>query len=113
MGGIGGPELLIIFVVVLLVFGPRRLPEIARGIGKGVREFRKLGTEFQREMNISDALERDIRASGSDSPPSEGPPGGADGANSGDENAFPPGTSSRSGPQKGPSEPPPTGSGDA
>ena len=41
MGPIGIWELLIILVVVLLIFGPRRLPEMAKGIGQSVREFRK------------------------------------------------------------------------
>ncbi|PSQ69567.1 MAG: twin-arginine translocase TatA/TatE family subunit, partial [Bacteroidetes bacterium QH_2_64_26] len=40
MGGIGFPELIIIFLVLLLVFGAKRIPEIARGIGKGIREFK-------------------------------------------------------------------------
>jgi TatA/E family protein of Tat protein translocase len=53
MGGIGAPELLIVFLVVLLVFGPTKIPEVARGIGKGIREFRRLSTEFQREINLA------------------------------------------------------------
>lgn len=39
--GIGWAELLIIFVIVLLLFGAKRLPEIAQGLGKGIREFKK------------------------------------------------------------------------
>lgn len=61
MGGIGGPELLLVLLVVLVVFGPRRIPEIARGIGRGMREFQRLATEFQRELNIADALEEQKR----------------------------------------------------
>ncbi len=57
MGGFGGPELLVVFVVVLLVFGPQKIPEVARAIGKAAREFRRLSVEFQRELNIADALE--------------------------------------------------------
>jgi sec-independent protein translocase protein TatA len=41
MFGMGPWELFLIFVVVLLLFGARRLPEIAQGLGKGIREFRK------------------------------------------------------------------------
>jgi len=41
MFGLGPWELLIIFMVVLLLFGAKRLPDIAQGLGKGIREFRK------------------------------------------------------------------------
>lgn len=38
---LGLPELLVIFVVTLLVFGPKRLPELAKGLGQGIRDFKK------------------------------------------------------------------------
>ncbi len=41
LGSLGLPELLIILLVVLLIFGPRRLPDMAKGLGQSVREFRK------------------------------------------------------------------------
>ena len=41
MFGLGPGELILIFVAVLLLFGARRLPEIAQGMGKGIREFKK------------------------------------------------------------------------
>ncbi|MGD8923258.1 MAG: twin-arginine translocase TatA/TatE family subunit [Candidatus Zixiibacteriota bacterium] len=41
MFGMGPWELLVIFVVILLLFGAKRLPEIAQGMGKGIREFKK------------------------------------------------------------------------
>ena len=40
-GGVGMPELLIILVIVLIIFGAGKLPEIGRGLGKGIRNFRK------------------------------------------------------------------------
>jgi sec-independent protein translocase protein TatA len=40
MGRIGVPELLIILVIIVLIFGASRLPEIGRGIGKGIRNFK-------------------------------------------------------------------------
>ena len=46
MFGIGGWELILIFAVVLLLFGAKRLPEIARSIGKAVNEFKKGKDEF-------------------------------------------------------------------
>ena len=52
--GIGGWEVLVILFVVLLVFGPKRIPEVARGLGRGMRELRRISTDFQREINLSD-----------------------------------------------------------
>lgn len=50
IGSLGVPELLIILVVVLLLFGPRRLPEVARGLGQAVRGFRE-GLRSELEEN--------------------------------------------------------------
>ncbi len=51
MFGIGGPELIFILVLALLIFGPKRLPQIGRTLGKGMAEFRKASTELQRAIN--------------------------------------------------------------
>lgn len=57
-GSLGGAELLIILVLALLLFGPRKLPEIGRTIGKGLTEFRKATSEFksnlEREVDLTD-----------------------------------------------------------
>ena len=50
----GMPEMLVIMVVVLLLFGSKRLPELARGIGKSVREFKKAAEDVRREIDITD-----------------------------------------------------------
>jgi sec-independent protein translocase protein TatB len=50
MFGIGMTELLIILAVGLLVIGPKKLPELARSLGKGLAEFRRASTEMRREF---------------------------------------------------------------
>ena len=55
-GNIGLPEMIFIMVIALLVFGPKKLPEIGRTIGKAVREFKKSTDE------IKDKFEEQIRA---------------------------------------------------
>ena len=51
---LGLPELLVIFAVALLVFGPRRLPELAKGLGKGIRDFKKaLSGEDEAPKDVS------------------------------------------------------------
>lgn len=50
MFGIGFPELLIILVVALLVFGPAKLPELARSLGKGMAEFRRASNDLRRSL---------------------------------------------------------------
>ncbi len=51
MFGLGGQELLLILFVVLLFFGPSKLPELARGLGKGMREFKKAQADLENEFN--------------------------------------------------------------
>jgi sec-independent protein translocase protein TatA len=50
LGGIGAQELLLILLVVLLLFGAKKIPEIAQGMGKGMREFKKAMRETQDEL---------------------------------------------------------------
>jgi len=47
MGSIGTQEIIIIFIIALLVFGPRKLPEIGKTIGKGLAEFKKASNELR------------------------------------------------------------------
>lgn len=56
MGSIGVPELIIIFVVALIVFGPRKLPELGKSLGKGLAEFRRASNELR------STIEDEVRA---------------------------------------------------
>ncbi len=49
-----GPEWIIIFVVVLLLFGAKKIPELARGLGKSMGEFKKARDEFEREIHSAE-----------------------------------------------------------
>jgi sec-independent protein translocase protein TatA len=57
MGSLGLPELAFIFILALLIFGPKKLPEIGRTIGKGMAEFRKATSDFKRSINTELSLE--------------------------------------------------------
>jgi len=62
MGPLGVPEMIFIFVAALVIFGPKKLPELGKQLGKGMAEFKRASTElkgtFQREM---DNIERESR----------------------------------------------------
>jgi sec-independent protein translocase protein TatA len=55
LGSVGMPELIIILVIALMVFGPRKLPELGRAVGQTMNEFKK-GLN-----NVRDTVEEDIR----------------------------------------------------
>ena len=62
MFGIGVPELLVIFVVALIVLGPKRLPDVAKALGKGLAEFRKATSDLTDELrNAQTMIEREGR----------------------------------------------------
>lgn len=51
MFGLGGQELGLVFLVILLIFGPSQIPKMARGLGQALREFRKAQHEITDEVN--------------------------------------------------------------
>jgi sec-independent protein translocase protein TatA len=55
---LGGQEMIIIFLIVLLLFGAKKLPELARGVGKSMGEFKKAREDFEKEITRS---EDDVR----------------------------------------------------
>ena len=74
MGQLGFSEMLVIFIVALLVFGPKKLPELGKSLGKGIREFRKATDELKSswEEQVKDIqaplsdVKKDIHAMGQD-----------------------------------------------
>jgi sec-independent protein translocase protein TatA len=55
LGSIGMPELIIIFIIALIIFGPRKLPELGRSLGKSLAEFKRASNE------LKNTLEEEIR----------------------------------------------------
>lgn len=55
LGGLGATELILILLVVLLLFGAKKIPELARGMGKGIREFKDASREIKREIESEPA----------------------------------------------------------
>jgi sec-independent protein translocase protein TatA len=57
-GNIGMSELMIILIVVLLLFGPKKLPELARSLGRSINEFKKAADDVRKELNVVDDLKK-------------------------------------------------------
>lgn len=76
MFDVGGGELLLIVIAILLLFGPEKLPELARSFGKGMSHLRKAQTEFQRNLNamadeVDEIVQKQPESSASESGVSE------------------------------------------
>jgi TatA/E family protein of Tat protein translocase len=82
-GSIGFPELILIFVIALLLFGPRKLPEIGRSVGRALGEFRRASNDLKRTIEEEVATEdlrqvgRDMREAMTVPPQAPGAPGAA------------------------------------
>lgn len=70
MGPIGFPELLIILVVALIVFGPRKLPELGRSLGKSLSEFKRASNELR--STLEEEVRLDDQKTRTPAPPSPG-----------------------------------------
>jgi Tat protein translocase TatB subunit len=69
MFGIGMPELILILALALIVLGPRRLPEIARALGKGLAEFRRATDELKEELRqVEQEIESPPQAASDEDP---------------------------------------------
>lgn len=53
MFGLGTPEIILIAIVILVLFGAKKIPELMQGLGKGVKEFKKATTDIEKDLNSS------------------------------------------------------------
>lgn len=53
IGGLGGSEIVVILFAILLLFGAKRIPELARGLGRGIREFKDATNEIKSDLEKS------------------------------------------------------------
>ena len=53
IGSVGWPELIIIFFIILIVFGPRKLPEVAEAMGKSIQKFKKAARDAREDVDSS------------------------------------------------------------
>ncbi len=83
MFGLGMQELIVIFIIALLVFGPRKLPELGRSLGRGLAEFRRASEELKEGLAVELSAEEEKAAASAQVPQqpaaAEGPPSGAPG----------------------------------
>ena len=61
-GSLGMPELIVIFVIALIVFGPRKLPELGRSLGRSIAEFKKATNELHSSLDEEIRLENERAA---------------------------------------------------
>lgn len=53
---ISGPEIFVVLIVILLLFGSKKIPEVAKGLGKGMKEFKKATEEIKKEITDTDII---------------------------------------------------------
>ena len=68
-GSIGMPELIIIFVIALIIFGPRKLPELGKSLGKSLAEFKKASNELRNTLEEEIRIEETKTEAAKQAPP--------------------------------------------
>jgi sec-independent protein translocase protein TatA len=74
---LGGPDLLVILLIILVLFGAKKLPELAKGLGQAIKEFQKAKDEFGDELNKAGQSNTTAKTNPPSSTVPQNPPAGA------------------------------------
>ena len=61
MFGLGTPEIVLIAIVILVLFGAKKIPELMQGLGKGIKEFKKASSDIEKDLTSTDDKEKSGR----------------------------------------------------
>lgn len=60
MFGLGTPEIILIAIVILVLFGAKKIPELMQGLGKGIKEFKKASSDIEKDLTSTDDKDKKI-----------------------------------------------------
>ncbi len=61
MFGLGTPEIILIAIVILVLFGAKKIPELMQGLGKGIKEFKKASSDIEKDLTSPDDKEKPVK----------------------------------------------------
>ncbi|MBS1552319.1 MAG: twin-arginine translocase TatA/TatE family subunit [Bacteroidetes bacterium] len=60
MFGLGTPEIILIAIVILVLFGAKKIPELMQGLGKGIKEFKKASSDIEKDLTSTDDKDKKV-----------------------------------------------------
>jgi len=61
MFGLGTPEIILIAIVILVLFGAKKIPELMQGLGKGIKEFKKASSDIEKDITSTDDKDKTVK----------------------------------------------------
>lgn len=61
MFGLGTPEIILIAIVILVLFGAKKIPELMQGLGKGIKEFKKASSDIEKDITATDDKDKTVK----------------------------------------------------
>jgi sec-independent protein translocase protein TatA len=61
MFGLGTPEIVLIAIVILVLFGAKKIPELMQGLGKGIKEFKKASSDIEKDLTSTDEKDKTVK----------------------------------------------------